>query len=49
MTSSDARAEPGRLPAPLAARGARRITLAVAAALLALGLALFSGQTIRSW
>ena len=41
MTSSDARAEPGRLPGPLAARGVRRITLAAAAALLALGLALF--------
>ena len=41
MTSSGARAEPGRLPGPLAARGTRRITLAVAAALLALGVALF--------
>ena len=40
MTSSGARAEPGRLPGPLAARGTRRITLAVAAALLALGLVL---------
>ena len=40
MASSDARAQPGPLPGPLAARGTRRITLAVAAAMLALGLLL---------
>ena len=37
MTSSDARAQTGPLPGPLAARGTRRITLAVAAAMLTLG------------
>jgi uncharacterized membrane protein HdeD (DUF308 family) len=37
VTSSDARAQAG----PLAARGARRVTLAVAAAMLTLGLLLF--------
>jgi uncharacterized membrane protein HdeD (DUF308 family) len=37
MTSSGARAAPGPLPRLLAARGARRITLAAAAAMLALG------------
>jgi uncharacterized membrane protein HdeD (DUF308 family) len=40
MTSSDARAEAGALPGSLAARGVRRVTLAAAAALLALGLML---------
>lgn len=40
MASSDARAQTGPLPGPLAARGTRRITLAVAAAMLALGLLL---------
>jgi uncharacterized membrane protein HdeD (DUF308 family) len=41
MTSSDARARTGPLPGPLAARGARRITLAAAAAMLTLGFLLF--------
>ena len=40
MASSDARAQTGPLPGPLAARGTRRITLAVAAAMLTLGLLL---------
>ena len=42
MASSDARAQTGPLPGPLAARGTRRITLAVAAAMLTLGLLLLS-------
>ena len=37
MTSSGARAQPSSVPSPLAARGARRLTLAVAAAMLTLG------------
>lgn len=37
MTSSDARAQTGPLTSPLAARGARRVAMAVAAAMLALG------------
>ena len=41
MTSSGARAQTGHLPGPLAARGARRVTLAVGAAMLTLGLLLF--------
>ena len=41
MTSSGARAHTSPLPGPLAARGTRRITLAVAAAMLTLGLLLF--------
>ena len=40
MASSDARAQTGPLPGPLAARGTRRITLAVAVAMLTLGLLL---------
>jgi uncharacterized membrane protein HdeD (DUF308 family) len=40
MTSSGARAAPGPLPRPLPARTARRLTLAAAATLLALGLLL---------
>lgn len=40
MTSSGARARTGPLPSPLAARGARRITLAVGAAMLTLGILL---------
>ena len=40
MASSDARAQTGPLPGPLAARGARRLTLAVAAAMLTLGVLL---------
>ena len=40
MTSSGARAAPGPLPRLLAARGARRVTLAAAAAMLALGVLL---------
>lgn len=42
MASSDARAQTGRLPGPLAARGTRRITLAAASAMLTLGLLLLS-------
>jgi uncharacterized membrane protein HdeD (DUF308 family) len=41
MTSSGAHAHTSPIPAPLAARAARRITLAVAAAMLTLGLLLF--------
>ena len=41
MTSSGARAQPSSLPSPLAARGVRRLTLAVAAAMLTLGILLF--------
>jgi uncharacterized membrane protein HdeD (DUF308 family) len=41
MTSSGARAQTSPLPSPLAARGARRITLAAGAAMLALGILLF--------
>jgi Short repeat of unknown function (DUF308) len=41
MTSSGARAQASPLPSPLAARGARRITLAAGAAMLALGILLF--------
>jgi uncharacterized membrane protein HdeD (DUF308 family) len=41
MTSSDARAQTGPLASPLAARGARRVAMAVAAAMLALGFLLF--------
>jgi len=41
LTSSDARARPSPLPGPLAARGTRRITLAVAAAVFTLGILLF--------
>ena len=41
MTSSGTRAQTGPVPGPLAARGARRITLAVAAAMLTLGFLLF--------
>src|SRR5689334_6651261 len=37
MTSSGARAQTSPLPGPLAARSARRITLAVGAAMLTLG------------
>jgi hypothetical protein len=48
MTSS-ARAHTGPLAGPRAARGARRVTLAVGAAMLTLGLLLFSGHTLRSW
>ena len=40
MTSSGAHAQTSLLPGPLAARAARRITLAVAAAMLTLGLLL---------
>lgn len=40
MTTSGARAQSGPLPGPLAARGARRVTLAAGAAILALGLLL---------
>src|SRR6266516_3275653 len=40
MTSSGARAAPGPLPRLLAARGVRRLTLAAAAAMLALGVLL---------
>jgi hypothetical protein len=48
MTSSGARAQTGPLPGPLAARGARRITMAAGAAMLALGTLLFSGHTLPS-
>src|SRR5262249_19859368 len=41
MTSSDARVQTGPLPGPLAARSARRITLAAAATMLTVGLLLF--------
>jgi len=41
MTSSGARAQTGPLSGPLAARGARRITLAAGAAMLTLGFLLF--------
>jgi uncharacterized membrane protein HdeD (DUF308 family) len=41
MTSSGARAQTSPLPGSLAARGTRRITLAVAAAMLTLGILLF--------
>jgi uncharacterized membrane protein HdeD (DUF308 family) len=41
MTSSDARAQTGPLASPLAARGARRVAMAVAATMLALGFMLF--------
>jgi len=40
MASSDARVRTGPLPGPLAGRGTRRVTLAVAAAMLTLGLLL---------
>jgi uncharacterized membrane protein HdeD (DUF308 family) len=40
MTSSGARARTSPLPSPLAARGARRITLAVSATMLTLGILL---------
>jgi len=41
ITSSDARAQTGPLASPLAARGARRVAMAVAVAMLALGFLLF--------
>jgi uncharacterized membrane protein HdeD (DUF308 family) len=41
VTSSDAHAQTSPLPSPLAARGARQITLAVGAAMLSLGVLLF--------
>ena len=40
MASSDARVRTGPLPGPLAGRGTRRVTLAVAAAMVTLGLLL---------
>jgi len=41
MTSSGARAQTSPLPGPLAARGARRITLAAGGAMLTIGILLF--------